>query len=564
MHIGVPKEIRNHEYRMGMTPAGVWEAMGASGGRVIGWNGLRALVQYLFIGMSAVFCVTAWAGVSPEQLMTAKCAACHLEGKTFQRISDIRKSPEGWEMTLVRMGIWHKVELSQSERKTLVKYLADKQGLAPEESAPYRFLIERRPNVQDVLPTKELGEMCARCHSFGRVALQRRDLGEWRKLVETHVGQFPSIEYSAMGRDRNWLDLALNQVAPELAKRYPLHTAAWRKWRKTRHVPPTGTWRVVGNRPGWGDYAGYMYVQSLGADRYGVRYELQYDNGDRLSGQGHAIVYTGYEWRGAAKLGNQEVDSIFALSQDGKKMSGRWFLRDADEVGAQFGAVRVDATAPGTLLAVSPALIKTGATTTVRLSGVKLGDKYDLGSGVKIDKLQRVSPDEVRLTLTVAPGASIGWRYIKEGRAGKAARLALYRQIDSLRVEPAFAIARLGGGGSPIHRVSAQFQAIAYLDGPDGKAGTKDDIRLGPVTAKWSVENFDDTAKAANDVKFAGVMEPNGQFMPAQAGPNPARNNLDNVGNLSVVATLADGQRSLTARGHLVVAVQRWNTPPLR
>ena len=529
-----------------------------------GLGKFRGWMRGLFIGMLAVLAAAASAGESPVQLLTAKCGACHLEGKTFQRISDIRKSPEGWEMTIVRMGVWHQVKVSRHDRQILVKYLADKQGLAPSESAPYRFLIERRPNVQDVVPNPELKQMCARCHSFGRVALQRRDVGEWRKLVETHVGQFPSIEYSAMGRDRNWLDLALSQVAPELAKRYPLHTAAWRQWQKARHVPPTGTWRVVGNRPGWGEYTGYMYVHAQGADRYRVRYALRYDDGDRLSGQGHAIVYTGYEWRGAARLGDQEVESVFAISADGKKMSGRWFLRDADEVGAQFGAVRISTTPPGTVLAVSPAFIKTGETTTVRLSGVKLGDRYDLGAGVKIDSLRRVSADEVRLTLTVAKGAAIGWRDIGEGRVARAARIALYRKIDALRVEPAFAIARLGGGGSPIPRVSAQFQAIAYLDGPDGKAGTADDIRLGPVKAKWHVENYDATAKVNDDLKFAGVMEPNGQFVPAQAGPNPARHNLDNVGNLSAVAILTDGQRSLSAKGHLVVAVQRWNTPPLR
>jgi quinohemoprotein amine dehydrogenase len=84
------------------------------------------------------------------------------------------------------------------------------------------------------------------------------------------------------------------------------------------------------------------------------------------------------------------------------------------------------------------------------------------------------------------------------------------------------------------------------------------------VTANWSVDNFDERAKAANDVKFAGVMEPHGQFLPAFAGPNPARGNLNNVGDLSVRATFDDGGRAVAGSGRLVVAVQRWNTPPLR
>ncbi|MHB8667118.1 MAG: quinohemoprotein amine dehydrogenase subunit alpha [Burkholderiales bacterium] len=527
---------------------------------------LRVLMPGVFAATVAMASAAAWAGVAPAQLMAQKCGACHQQkGTAFERITDIRKSPEGWDMTLARMAIWHKVDISRSERKALVKYLADTQGLAPEESAPYRFLIERRPNVEDVVPSEELGRMCTGCHSFGRVALQRRNVDEWRKLVQTHVGQFPSVEYSGQARTVSWLDLAMGEVAPKLAKLYPLRTKAWTQWQRVKHLAPSGTWRVVGERPGWGAYSGYMFVTALGADRYGVKYEMQYDSGNRVSGEGEASLYTGYEWRGTATLGNQATHSIFALSQDGREISGRWYLRGADEVGARFEAVRMDAASRGAILALSPAFVKTGETTTVRVSGVKLGASYDPGPGIKIDKVVRVSADEVDLVVTVAQGAAIGWRTLKQGTSGQDAKIALYRQIDSLRVEPAFAIARLGGGGGANPPVSAQFEAIAYIDGPDGKPGTDDDIRLGPVSAQWRVENYSERAKAANDAKFAGVMQPDGQFLPAQAGPNPARaNHGNNIGNLSVVATLTDGPRRITSRGHLVVTVQSWNRPPLR
>ncbi len=534
--------------------------------RELGSSMLRALMPSVFAAMVAMASAAAWAGVPPPQLMSEKCGACHQQkGKTFERITDIRKSPEGWDMTLIRMSIWHQVDISRGERKILVKYLADTQGLAPEESAPYQFLIERRPNVEDVVPTEKLGQICTGCHSFGRVALQRRNVGEWRKLVQTHVGQMPSVEYAGQARTLSWLDLAMGEVAPKLAELYPLRTEAWTKWQRTKHVAPSGTWRVVGNRPGWGAYSGYMFVNSLGADRYGVKYELLYDSGNRVSGEGEADVYTGYEWRGTATLGNQAIHSIFALSEDGREISGRWYLRGADEVGARLEAMRMDAASRGTILAVSPAFVKSGETTTVHLSGVKLGDTYDLGPGIKIDKVARVSADEVDLVVSVADGAAIGWRGLKQGQGGHDARLAVYRQIDSLRVEPAFAIARLGGGGGANPPVSAQFEAIAYIDGPDGKPGTDDDIRLGRISAQWSVENSTERAKAANDVKFAGVMQPDGQFIPAQAGPNPARaNHGNNIGNLSVVATVEDGQRLIKSSGHLIVTVQSWKKPPLR
>ena len=191
-------------------------------------------------------------------LLVQKCGGCHVGKEKLERISNIRKSPEGWDMTIVRMGVWHKVQVTRAERKALVKYLADTQGLAPEESAPYRALLERQPNITDVVPSEELGQMCGRCHSFGRVALQRRDTQEWRKLVHTHMGQFPSVEYSALGRDRNWFDLAVGETASKLGELYPHSTAAWTKWRRAAHRPPTGQWRVAGHRPGVGDYSGYM------------------------------------------------------------------------------------------------------------------------------------------------------------------------------------------------------------------------------------------------------------------------------------------------------------------
>jgi len=537
--------------------------------RGLGWNALRASMPRVLVAMVAMLAMSgaaAWAGVAPTKLMAEKCGACHLQkGKSFDRITDMRKSPEGWDMTLVRMGVWHQVDISRSERKVLVRYLADTQGLAPEESAPYRFIMERRPNAEDVVPTPELTQMCTGCHSFGRVALQRRDLGEWRELVQTHVGEMPSVEYAGQDRTVNWLDLAMGKVAPELAELYPLRSKAWTKWRRAKHVAPSGNWRVVGERPGWGGYSGYMFVRPLGADRYAVKYELVYDSGNRVSGEGKANLYTGYEWRGASTLGNQRIHSVFALSADGRELSGRWFLRDADEVGARLEAVRMNAASQGEILAVSPAFIKAGATTTVRVSGVKLGGTYELGPGIKIDKVVRVSGDEVQLVATVAQGAAIGWRKLEQGQSGHDAKIAVYRQIDTLRVEPAFAIARLGGGGGANPPVSAQFEAIAYINGPDGKPGTPDDIRLGRVNAQWSVENRTERAKTANDVKFAGVMQPDGQFIPAQAGPNPARaNHADNIGNLSAVATLADGHRLIKSSGHLIVTVQSWKRPPLR
>ena len=499
-------------------------------------------------------------------LLVQKCGGCHAGKQKLERISSVRKSPEGWDMTIARMGIWHKVQVTRAERKALVKYLADTQGLAPEESAPYREFLERQPNLIDAAPSEQLGQMCGRCHSFGRVALQRRDTQEWRKLVHTHMGQFPSVEYSALGRDRNWFELAVGETASKLGELYPQSTAAWTKWRRATHRPPTGQWRVAGHRPGVGDYSGYMQVRALTGDRYAVSYELLYGDGNRLVGEGESVVYAGYEWRGNALIGNQETRSIFALSADGTTMAGRWFMRGADEIGARFEAVRMDGARPGTIVAVSPAILRSGESTTVRVSGVRLTaawlERPDLGADLRVEMVTRVSDDEALLTVKVAEAAAVGWRKVGAGPAGSDARLAVYRRFDSVRVEPEFAIARLGGGANT--PLTAQFEAVAFLNGADGKPGTDDDVRLGPVSASWSVDNNDEKAKGANDAAFAGVMEPTGRFWPALAGQNPARNNQSNAGDLAVLASVKDGAHTVTGKGRLVVTAQRWNTPPLR
>ena len=495
---------------------------------------------------------------SASEILKTQCAACHLENGKLQRIGELRKTPEGWDMSIARMQVWHKVQISKEQRRTLVKYLADKQGLTPQEAAPYRFLLERAPNAQDVVPSTDLAQMCGRCHSFGRVALQRRPPEEWTKLVHTHLGWFPSIEYSALGRDRYWKRIALDEIAPTLGKLYPLDNAAWKKWQAAKHPAPTGTWRIAGHHPGWGDYAGSMDVRPLGQDRYDVRYDFTYANGSHVVGEGQSVIYSGFEWRGDAAFGNRKIRSVLALGEDGKTLSGRWFQRDADEIGASFEAVRADPAAAGTVLSMTPSLLKAGTEQKVVIHGIALGKAIDLGPGIEILAAEPKGADDLALRLRIAADAPEGLRDLRGGKA----RFAVYRKFDSIRVEPEFGIGRLGGGTNPAQ--TAQFEAIAYLNGPDGQPGTADDIRLGDVPATWHVEDFDEKAKAGDDARYAGVMEPRGQFQPSPAGPNPARHGLNNTGDLTVVADVADGDDHYEAKAHLMVTVQRWNKPPLR
>ncbi|MET0154344.1 MAG: quinohemoprotein amine dehydrogenase subunit alpha [Candidatus Binatia bacterium] len=500
---------------------------------------------------------------APEILQT-RCVACHrhLDGGRLSRISDQRKTPEAWAMTIARMEHIHNLKVGDDERGTLVKYLSDTQGLAPEETRGFRYVLEQRTDVIEAPPDEELAVLCGRCHSYAKVALQRRPEAEWLKLAHFHVGQWPSLEYQSRGRDRNWWEIASTRAPARLAALYPLSTSAWSAWQAREKRDPSGSWRVVGRRPGAGAYEGRMSVSRSAADEYAITLDLRYADGTRAAGKGSAIVYTGYEWRGILDLGKEKISQVLALSEDGQELSGRWFVTDSDVLGADVRSVR-DGGAPR-ILAVEPPFLRGGAQTEVAIHGVGLEGDVSFGDGVEIERREATS-DTVRIFARAKQGAAVGARAVKVGKTEAQGLFAIYDRIGSVRVEPPYAIARVGGGGGTKPPVPVQFDAIAYLDGPDGKPGTTDDVRLGTMKARWSVTDFDATAEKLEDARFAGTMKPGGLFVPADAGPNPRRPfHTNNAGDLKVHATVADGPRSVQGTAHLVVTVQRWVDPPLR
>ena len=170
---------------------------------------------------------------SAESLINSKCGVCHerqADG-TVNRINAVRKTPEGWLMTILRMEQNHGLQMTAPERRTLVKHLADSQGLAPSESKGYRYVLERTPGVTDTGPSESLTQMCGRCHTFARAALQRRDEDEWLKLVHFHLGQYPTTEYQALGRDRDWWGTVSTETVKELAKLLPYSPDVWTAWK---------------------------------------------------------------------------------------------------------------------------------------------------------------------------------------------------------------------------------------------------------------------------------------------------------------------------------------------
>lgn len=498
--------------------------------------------------------------LSAQDIINSKCLACHAQnGSQINRFQQ-RKTPEGWLMTVTRMRTLHRVELSPEEVRTVVKHLADTQGLAPSETQGARFAMERRLNTIEQHKTELFGQMCARCHSGARVELQRRPLAEWEHLVHFHIGQYPTIEYQALGRDRDWVGIAFKEVLPWLAKTYPYESKEWTEWQARPAVSPVGRWTVAGRWPGKGDYAGVMEVTaSESPDRYVVELDAAWADGSSLTGSGQALVYTGYEWRADLDVAGVRMRQVLAL--DGDRADGRMFERDQETSGGDLSAARQG---EGTqVLALQPAHIRTGETATLRVVGADLDGEVKLPKGLTL--VETVSRDAHQLVLKVAAARS-ATRGLQPVRVGDAsAPLAVYDRIDYVKVTPDYAIGRVGGNGGSTPVVQGRFEAIAYSAGPDRKRGTKDDWAIGPVPARWSVEPFDDTAKADRDVDFAGIMNPDtGVFTPGGAGPNPQRRmSTNNAGNLNAVATVREGNRTLTGKGHFIVTVQRWNNPPL-
>ena len=134
-------------------------------------------------------------------------------------------------------------------------------------------------------------------------------------------------------------------------------------------------------------------------------------------------------------------------------------------------------------------------------------------------RIASVTPDVATVVVDVASGAAVGARDLFVAGASKPKALAVFDRIDTIKVKPDWAMARVGGDTFP--KMLAQFEAWAYHNGIDGRPDTADDINLGLVDAAWSMEEYAATYDD-DDIKFVGTLnEATGLFTPNVDGPNP-------------------------------------------
>ncbi len=524
---------------------------------------------HLYLGAALLIqlAVTSVMANDANDLVASKCGSCHpqLPNGGFARIDESRRTPEGWDMTVARMMQAHGVKLTADERRVIIKQLADSRGLAPSETKDFRYILEREPSVVEHFENDTVGQTCARCHSYARIAIQRRTEEDWRRLSHYHVGQFPAIEIQQGGRDRDWWDIASQQVPAILGKLYPNDAKAWEKWKAKPKNDMSGNWRLAGHRPGVGAYEGEASIRSTGEDEYAISMELRYETGQVEKAAGKGVLFTGHEWRGSVRQGDERALQIFSLSEDGNGFSGRWHLEEVDSIGGELRAVRKDAGAKPTILAVQPGHLKAGTRQQLTIHGVGLAGDVSLGAGTRVVKVVKRSADSVTVEVEADAKAGAGLRSVKVGRVEMPEALSLYRQVDYVRIHPEHAMARIGGNGGTKAKIPAQLEAISYDIGADGKADTADDVRIGSLPAQWTMAALNDKAAHMKDPKYAGQLQQSGLFLPSVGGPNPERKfGTNNVGELRITAQVEDGGRKVSASAPLMVTVQRWNDPPVR
>jgi len=542
-----------------------------------------------------VGCCTADASAQPKpdegipiqsELVRARCGGCHKvdDKMRMTRISYRRASPENWEKTIKRMVSLNHVNLDPADARNILKYLADHNGLAPEELRPVAFEAERRMVEYTYTADKDTSDTCSACHSISRVMSERRTKDDWGLLVNMHRGYYPLVDNQPLNSGQGFRRTRPAETEPgadgrppdnrhpmekaldHLAKAFPLETPAWAAWSASMQPAKlAGRWAVSGYQPGKGAIVGQVTITAdpNAADSFNV--DTHYTvarTGELVSRAGKALVYTGFQWRGRGGIpGSDNVwREVMFVERDWREMSGRWFTGAYDEIGIDVKLTRLgsDPVVFGSDLTA----LKTASTgRAIKIYGANLpanvtpGD-VGFGQGIKVTRIVSARPDEIAAEVEVAPTAPIGPRDVSVAGAVKPAALVVYDKIDGIKVVPQSGMARVGGAVFP--KQLQQFEAVGVINGPDGKPGTADDLELGMVDVKWSVEEYTATF-GDDDMQFVGAIDQKGLFTPAVDGPNPKRTgNRNNIGDVWVVAELAPtagSPKPLRARAHLLVTV---------
>ena len=512
------------------------------------------------------------------------CGSCHRpdDKNQMSRISFQRNTPEGWQNTIQRMAALNGLNIDPATARHVVKYLANNHGLAPEEAQPAAWEVEKRWIDFKYSANADAESACNKCHSLGRVISQRRTRGEWELLIAMHRGWYPLVDNQAFRRtgpiprgrsaDGRPPDTRhpVEKAIDHLAETFPLKTSEWAAWSANmRPARLDGAWTLSGWELGKGAIYGQVTVTADPSTPDELTTSMTYRvarTGETITRTGRAIVYTGFQWRGrsTASADDSALREVMMIDRDWRHMEGRWFTGGYDELGID---VKLDRVAGETrVLGTGRTALKAGeAGQELTIFGANFpatlrAADIDLGPGLTVSQVVNVAGDLATIRVDVAGDAALGMRDVFVAGAARPRALAVFDRVDTIKVKPDWAMARVGGIAFP--KALAQFEAWGYSNGPDGKPDTGDDIDLGLVDAQWSMEEFTATYDD-DDIKFVGEIDAKtGRFTPNIDGPNPARaGSRNNVGDVWVVARhamdAAGDKPAVThrARAHLLVTV---------
>ena len=522
-----------------------------------------------FIVLLAAVVASAWAipavgeqgiPVTSDKVLNM-CTDCHKNNRGLvSRISYIRQAPEAWEETLWRHKRIHGLSITREEKESLILYFSEKHGLAPAEVAPYAYTLEKR-DTKEKVDSQVIVDMCVRCHSYAKTAMQRRTPEEWTKLANMHSGVLPMWLYQLQDV-LDW-DETLAASLQELSKRFPLETPEWKQWVSSRPKAGEGKWVVAGYQAGKGAYGGEIALKKTGDAFYSYAGTVEFENGEKQPIEGKATLYGGYAWRASGTLAGKPIREVFHISMDGSTFTGVRF----DDPHFELRGVETRAFAGSSprILSVMPRALKAGARgAAVTIVGTGLSKEVSLGDGVTVKEVVSESPTKVVVAVDVADKAAVGYRSAKAGGASAGKLFAVYAAPDYIKVVPSPAMSRTGGVGHAIKQL-VQFDAVSFSKGADGAAGTEDDIEIGRVPAAWKVVELA-SANEDHDAEFVGTIDGNGLFTPGDEGPNPKRAmNENNMGDVWVTASWAvPGGGTLSARGYLLATIPLYVQRPVQ
>lgn len=519
-----------------------------------------------------------------DEITRQACGSCHRpdDKNQLSRISFQRNTPEGWQTSIQRMAALNGLTIDPATARHVVKYLSNNLGLAPEEARPGVWEVEKRWIDFKYTANADAESTCNKCHSLGRVISQRRTRGEWELLIAMHRGWYPLVDNQAFRRmgpvprgrssDGRPPDTRhpVEKAVDHLAEAFPLNTPEWAAWSANmRPARLDGTWTLSGWELGKGAIYGHVTVAVDPATPDEFTTTTTYRvarTGETVTRTGRAIVYTGFQWRGRSTTPaeNSSLREVMLIDRDWRHMEGRWFTGGYDELGLDIKLDRIGSETR--ILGTDRTALKKGtAAQELKIYGLNFpatlrAADIDLGPGLTVARVVNVTPDVATIAVDVADGAAPGMRDLFVSGASRQRALAVFDRVDSIKVKPDWAMARVGGVAFP--KALAQFEAWAFSNGPDGRADTPDDIELGLVDAQWSLEEFAATYDD-DDIKFVGQIDAKtGRFTPNVDGPNPARaGSRNNIGDVWVVARYAaeaagdNPAVTLRARSHLLVTV---------